>query len=156
MRQNWLVHLLSQCLQWSNGLLFDNALDIAYLQYYLFVFLPWIPLQKIIPKTHCDCMGTTCFISFVVFWPFLYISLHLEMKRKTETYMREIGAACILYQFVTGQPWHWNTIISVQMLTPSPSSDNTPHSSFAMVVVRIHHLLCTARPGKYIRHTYIP
>lgn len=39
------------------------------------------------------------------------------------------------------------------MLTPFPSSDNTLHSSFAVVVVRIHELLCTARPGKYIRPT---
>lgn len=155
MRQNWLVHVSSQCLQWSNDLFFENTLGIDYLQRYLLAFLPWISFQEIIPKAHCDCMGTTYFISFkaVVFWPFSYVSLHLEMKREIEMYMEEIGAACILHQFVTGQPRHWNTIISVQILTPFTSSDNTPHTGLTIVVVTIDQLLYSATPGKYIRPT---
>lgn len=50
MRQQWLVHLLSQFLKWSNDLFLDNALDNAYLQCYLLAFLPWIPLQEIFSK----------------------------------------------------------------------------------------------------------
>lgn len=65
--------------------------------------------------------------------------------------MREVGAACILYQFVSGQPWHWNTIIHVQMLTPFTSSDSTPHTSSTWVVVRTDQLLCTNRPETDIR-----
>lgn len=70
-------------------------------------------------------------------------------------YMREVGTAGTLYQFVTGQRWHWNTAISVQMLTPFTSSDNTAHTGFTMVVVRIGHLLFTAKPGNYVRPTLV-
>lgn len=70
-RQNWLVHLLSQCLQFSNDPLLDNAFDIACLQCYWFSHVEFLRKKFFQRLIVVACAQPALFPSKLLFLTFL-------------------------------------------------------------------------------------